>query len=372
MRVLGIILAGGMGGSIWPLTSKRASAAVPIFGKYRAVDFTLSNMVNSGITKVGILTQYNPRSLMDHLGSGKDWDLDRRRGGLFILQPYLSSGSDKMGYRGTADAIFQNMTLLRRGDEDYVLIGSGDHIYNMNYSEMMKQHFASGADVTFVVKELDNSYNLSDYGIVEINEDGRIVGFEEKPENPQTNLASLGVYFMNKHLLMDLLYATVPHGGYDLLLDVLLPNIRRFFFRAYRFGGYWRNVKKGILEYYRTNMAVLDSRVRRELFRSRDKIYTKLKDLPPPKVGATGSVQNSIVADGCIVNGIVRNSILFRSVTVKAGAMIEDSIIFEGSSVEEGARVICSIVDKDSVVRASKIVRGSREHPLAFEKSSVL
>jgi len=372
MRVLGIILAGGMGGSIWPLTSKRASAAVPVFGKYRAVDFTLSNMVNSGITKVGILTQYNPRSLMDHLGSGKDWDLDRRRGGLFVLQPYLSSGSDKMGYRGTADAIFQNMTLLRRGDEDYVLIGSGDHIYNMNYSEMMKQHLASGADVTFVVKELDNSYNLSDYGIVEINEDGRIVGFEEKPKDPQTDLASLGIYFMNKHLLMDLLYATVPHGGYDLLLDVLLPNIRRFFFRAYRFGGYWRNVKKGILEYYRTNMSVLDSRVRRELFRSKNKIYTKLKDLPPPKVGATGSVQNSIVADGCIVNGIVRNSILFRSVTVRAGAVIEDSIIFEGSSVEEGAHVICSIVDKDSVVRASKIVRGSREHPLAFEKSSVL
>jgi len=340
MRVLGIILAGGMGGGIWPLTSKRASAAVPVFGKYRAVDFTLSNMVNSGITKVGILTQYNPRSLMDHLGSGKDWDLD--------------------------------MTLLRRGDEDYVLIGSGDHIYNMNYSEMMKQHLASGADVTFVVKELDNSYNLSDYGIVEINEDGRIVGFEEKPKDPQTDLASLGIYFMNKHLLMDLLYATVPHGGYDLLLDVLLPNIRRFFFRAYRFGGYWRNVKKGILEYYRTNMSVLDSRVRRELFRSKNKIYTKLKDLPPPKVGATGSVQNSIVADGCIVNGIVRNSILFRSVTVRAGAVIEDSIIFEGSSVEEGAHVICSIVDKDSVVRASKIVRGSREHPLAFEKSSVL
>ena len=339
MRVLGIILAGGMGGSIWPLTSKRASAAVPVFGKYRAVDFTLSNMVNSGITKVGILTQYNPRSLMDHLGSGKDWDLDRRRGGLFVLQPYLSSGSDKMGYRGTADAIFQNMTLLRRGDEDYVLIGSGDHIYNMNYSEMMKQHLASGADVTFVVKELDNSYNLSDYGIVEINEDGRIVGFEEKPKDPQTDLASLGIYFMNKHLLMDLLYATVPHGGYDLLLDVLLPNIRRFFFRAYRFGGYWRNVKKGILEYYRTNMSVLDSRVRRELFRSKNKIYTKLKDLPPPKVGATGSVQNSIVADGCIVNGIVRNSILFRSVTVRAGAVIEDSIIFEGSSVEEGAHL---------------------------------
>ncbi len=371
MKVLGIILAGG-GSAILPLTIKRASAAVPMFGKYRAIDFTLSNMVNSGITKVGIVTQYNPRSLMDHLGSGKDWDLDRKRGGLFILQPYLSVGSGKIGYKGTADALFQNMTLFRRGDEDYVLIGSGDHIYNMDFTDLFKQHIMAGVDVTLVVKELDETYDLTQYGIVEVDAKDNVIGFEEKPSNPKTNLAFLGIYFMSKYLLMDLLYATVPHGGYNLLLDVLLPNMHKFRFKVYRFKGYWRNIKKSINEYYRTNMDGLRKEVRDELFHAPSRIYTKSKDLPPPKITATGHVENSIVADGCIVSGTVRNSILFRDVHIKAGAVVENSLILEGTRVGEGSYVSYAIVDKDSVIRPGKIIRGNRDRVLAFEKASVL
>jgi len=370
MRVLGLILAGGKSDKLWPLTKVRASAAIPVFGKYRAIDFTLSNMVNSGIKKVGIITQYNPRSLMDHLGSGKEWDLDRKSGGLFILQPYVGPNRETW-YRGTADAIFQNMTILRRGEEDYVLIGSGDHIYKMIYKEMFSYHIRKGADITLLVKELDETYNLSEYGIVQVDRDMRILEIEEKPANPKGNLAFLGVYFMNKNLLMELLYATVPHGGYDLLLDVVIPNLHNLKVYAYRFNGYWRNVKKGIHEYYRINMDILKKEVREELFYKNGKVYTKLKDLPPPKLTSTAVVENSLIADGSIIAGTVRNSIIFRNVRIKVGAVVENSIIMENTVVEEGAVLKNVILDKNCVVREGQIVVDERGIPV-FEKRAIV
>ncbi|MGB9614279.1 MAG: glucose-1-phosphate adenylyltransferase subunit GlgD, partial [Fervidobacterium sp.] len=344
MKVLGLILAGGKSEALGKLVYKRASAALPVFGKYRAIDFTLSNMVNSGIYKVGVLTQYNPRSLMDHLGSGKEWDLDRKHGGLYILQPYLGM-TGEYWYRGTADAIFQNTTMLRRGDEDYVLIGSGDHIYKMIYNDMFSFHFSKGADVTLLVKELDESYNLKDYGVVVTDGDGRIREIYEKVDNPPLHKAFLGVYFINKYLLLDILYDTVPSGKYDLLLDVIIPNLSKLRVYAYEFKGYWRNVKKGIAEYYKTNMEVLNNRgIRDELFLKNGKVYTKLKDYPPAKFTGTAKASNSIIADGCIVSGSVRNSVIFRGVVIKAGARVENSIIMQDTIIEEGAYVKNAII----------------------------
>ncbi|MCD6448915.1 MAG: glucose-1-phosphate adenylyltransferase subunit GlgD [Thermotogaceae bacterium] len=370
MKVLGLILAGGKSDQLGVLTSKRASAAMPVFGKYRAIDFTLSNMVNSGIIKVGVLTQYNPRSLMDHLGSGKEWDLDRKTGGLFILQPYISP-EGSYWYRGTADAIYQNMTLLRRGEEDFVLIGSGDHIYKINFGDVFRFHFQKGADVTLIVKDLDESYDLTKYGIVDMDEDGRIYKIEEKPENPQGRTAFLGIYFINKYLLMDLLYSFVPGGATDLLLDVIIPNLNKLKVYGYKFNGYWRNIKKSVYEYYRTNMDILNESVRDELFYKNGKVYTKLKDLPPPKFTGTAAVENSLISDGTIITGRVRNSVIFRGVKIRAGAVVENSIIMESTVIEEGAVVYNAVLDKESVVREEKKVIGDKEI-LVFEKRAVI
>ncbi len=370
MKVLGLILAGGRGENLGVLVKKRASAAMPMFGKYRAIDFTLSNMVNSGIVKVGVLTQYNPRSLMDHLGSGKEWDLDRKNGGLFILQPYVSPEGN-LWYRGTADAIYQNMTLLRRGEEDFVLIGSGDHIYKIDFTEVYRYHIQKGADITLVVKDLDESYDLTQYGIVKTDESGRIIEIEEKPKEPKGSTAFLGIYFRNKYLLMDLLYSFVPHGGTDLLLDIIIPNLKKLKVCAYKFDGYWRNIKKSVWEYYRTNMDILKKEIRDELFYRNGKVYTKLKDLPPPKFSGTATVENSLISDGAIITGTVRNSVIFRGVKVKAGAVVENSIIMEGTVIEEGAVVYNAIIDKDSVVREERKVVGEKE-PLVFEKRAVI
>ncbi|SHH30205.1 glucose-1-phosphate adenylyltransferase subunit GlgD [Thermosipho atlanticus] len=371
MKVLGLILAGGKSERLGKLVYKRASAALPIAGKYRAIDFTLSNMVNSGIIKVGVLTQYNPRSLMDHLGSGKEWDLDRKKGGLFILQPYIGLNG-QYWYKGTADAIFQNITILKRGDEDYVLIGSGDHVYKMLYNDLYMFHFSKSADITLLTKELDESYNIKDYGSVIVNDDMRIVEFHEKVENPPSRRAFLGVYFMNKHLLMELLYSTVPNEKYDLLLDVILPRINELKVYAYDFKGYWRNIKKGVNEYYKINMEIVENRkIREELFFKNGKVFTKLKDFPPAKFTATSDIENSIIADGCIVSGVVKNSVLFRGVTVKAGAKIENSIIMQGTLVEEGAVIKNAVIDKDCIVREGQTLIGDFE-PVVLEKRMIV
>lgn len=372
MKVLGLIFAGARGETLGLLTTKRASAGMPIAGKYRAIDFTLSNMIASNITRVGVLTQYNPRSLIDHLGSGKEWDLDRKHGGLILLQPYMDI-HNSYWYRGTADAIHQNMTFLRRSEEDYVLIASGDHIYNFNYGELFNYHFSKGADITFLHKELDESYSINEYGVLQVDDEGRIYSFDEKPVDPVSRKAFLGVYFMNKYLLMDMLYNTVPQSeGYDFLLDVLIPNLQRLRFFGYEFKGYWRNIKKGIREYYNVNMSLLESGVRKELFYDGNTIHTKIKDQPPPKCTGTAYVKNSIVSDGCVIAGRVLNSIISRGVKVKSGALVENSILLQDTVVEEGSTVKYSILDKECLVRCERRLIGRKEDILVFEKGSVI
>ncbi len=370
MKVLGLILAGDKGKALGKLTKKRASAAMPVGGKYRAIDFTLSNMVRSGVRKVGVITQYNPRSLMDHLGSGREWDLDRKHGGLYVLQPYADE-SGMYWYKGTADAIFQNMTILKRGSEDYVLIGSGDHIYNANFNALYDYHMISMADVTVMTKPA-KGYDPSLYGTVKTDEEGRITDIREKANKEKAyEKINLGVYFMNKKLLMDLLYASVPNGKYDFLKDIIVENLGVLRIMSYEFTGYWRNVKKSIAQYKEINTDLLNPEISEELFYKNGKIFTKLKDMAPPKVTPTGSIENSIVADGSIISGHVRDSVIFRNVQIRSGAVVENSIVMEGSIIEEGAKIQNCILDKNVVVRSERIYKGYDE-PLIFEKWQVV
>ncbi|MDN5342908.1 glucose-1-phosphate adenylyltransferase subunit GlgD [Oceanotoga sp. DSM 15011] len=372
MKVLGLILSGSSGNKLEKLTKKRTSAAVPVFGKYRAIDFTLSNMVNSGINKVGVLTQYNPRSLMDHLGSGKEWNLDRKRGGMFILQPFLSSFNDSMFYEGTADAIFQNMTLLKRAEEDFVLIGSGDHIYNIDFKKLYKFHIRNGADITLITKEHKESYDIAEYGQIKVNKENKIIDIKEKIDEKISDKIFTGVYFINKALLMELLYSSPKDKRNDLLMDIIVPNLKRLRVYSYNFEGYWRNIKKSVKEYYDTNMDILNYEVRKELFYSGRKIYTKLKDFAPPKININAEVSNSFIADGCIINGIVKNSILSRGVIVKAGAVIENSIVLQDTIIEEGSHIKDIIIDKDVKIREGKTIESIKSNINIIEKGTVI
>ncbi|AKI97306.1 glucose-1-phosphate adenylyltransferase subunit GlgD [Kosmotoga pacifica] len=371
MKVLGLVLAGGRGSKLRPLTNIRASAALPVFGKYRAIDFTLSNMVNAGISKVGIITQYSPRSLMDHIGSGKEWDLDRKQGGLFFLQPFFRLSSETIGYKGTADAIYQNMTILKRGNEDFVLIGSGDHIYKMDFQKLFRAHIDSGTDITVLTvpagekpKEVVKCVS------------GRIIGWYRDSEFPQINEGeylreSTGIYFINKFLLRELLFSSVPEGK-DNLIDLFIDNINSLKIMEYMFDGYWRNLTTDIATYFRTNLDILDPEVRSELFYRHGKVYTKLKDLPPPKVTTTGKVMNALVSDGCIISGSVINSVIFRNTRILAGAVVKNSVIMEGCVIEEGARVENVIMDKNSRVRSGRELYGDSGAPAIVEKSGVI
>ncbi|MDK2945392.1 glucose-1-phosphate adenylyltransferase subunit GlgD [Geotoga petraea] len=370
MKVLGLILSGSSHDNLDKLTIKRTSSAVPVFGKYRAIDFTLSNMVNSGISKVGILTQYNPRSLMDHVGSGKEWNLDRKRGGIFILQPFMTDKNMNMYYKGTADAIYQNMTLLKRSDEDFVLIGSGDHIYNIDFREVYKNHIRNGADITLLTKSSEG-YNLKDYGQIEVDENNRVKNIYEKQSDKITDKIFLGIYFINKSLLMELLYSHVPNGSNNLLLDIIIPNLNSLRVFSYEHKGYWRNIKKSVKEYYDTNQDILKKDIRNELFYTR-KIYTKLKDAAPPKINITAKVKNSFIADGSIINGTVKNSILSRGVIVRAGAVVENCIILQDSIIEEGSQIKNMIIDKNVVIREGKNIQGSNKNLITVEKGTVL
>lgn len=372
MKVIGFILSGSAEDNLGSLTAKRTSAAVPVFGKYRAIDFTLSNMVNSGITKVGVLTQYNPRSLMDHLGSGKEWNLDRKRGGMYILQPFMDTGKHQMYYKGTADSLFQNMSILKKSYEDFVLIGSGDHVYNTNYKDLFKTHIRNGADITLITKKVPEDFNVSLYGQIEKDNNNRIKKIYEKNTKKISNEIFTGVYFINKSLLNELLYSTVPNGKYDLLLDMIIPNLDKIKVMSYEIKGYWRNIKKSIDDYYNINMDILNKDLRNQIFYSDGKIYTKLTDSAPPKININADIGNSFIADGSIINGKVRNSILSRGVIIKAGAVIENSIILQNSIIEEGAIIKNTIIDKDATIRERKQLIGSKTQIICVDKGAVI
>ena len=372
MKAIGIILAGGNNdGRLGVLTDHRAAAALPVGSCYRAIDFTLSNMSSSGVGKVAALTQYNSRSLRDHLMSSKWWDFGRKQGGLFVFTPYTSPEGSTW-FRGTADAIHQNMTFLKRSNEEYVVITSGDSIYKMDYSKVIKEHAANGADITVVYKNMAGK-DLTKFGVVEVAADGKLVGFEEKPEQPKADTASLGIYVISRTLLIDLLDKAIPEGKFDLVKDIIIASVGTRNVYGYEYNGYWSAIGIGTAAYFATNMDFLDKEVRDHFVNEYPYIATKPKDEPPAKFNKGADVKDTIVGSGSIFDGKVEHCVVFRKVRVGAGAVVKNSILMEGVQIGEGAVVENAILDKEVVVSAGqKVIGASSEEPAVIKKGTVI
>ncbi|MBI1797895.1 MAG: NTP transferase domain-containing protein [Candidatus Eisenbacteria bacterium] len=347
------MLAGGLGSRLCLLSERRAKPAVPFGGKYRIIDFTLSNCVNSGIYDVGVLTQYRPTSLRQHIGIGRPWDLDRTRGGVQLLQPSLDSVESDW-YQGTADAIYRNLLHLRRRASEHVVVLSGDHVYKMDYTHLFAFHAASHASVTVAVTEVP-AESVSAFGIIEAERDGRVVGFQEKPRQSRSRLASMGVYLFDRRSLIEWLTedAAIPESGHDFGKD-LLPRLvaRGEAVYALRFRDYWQDVGT-VDSYYRTNMDLLSDRPPLDLSDPSWLVHTQSADRPPVRIERGGGIERSLVANGCRVAGKVVRSVLFPGVVVAPGATITDSIVMNDTLVLRGAALDRAIVDKEVVVGES-------------------
>lgn len=347
---IAMLLAGGQGSRLYTLTKNLAKPAVPFGGKYRIIDFPLSNCVNSGIDTVGVLTQYQPLVLNEYIGSGQPWDLDRQDGGVFVLPPYQkSSGSD--WYTGTANAIYQNLPFIDRYDPEYVLILSGDHIYKMNYEKMLKFHKAKQADCTIAVLQVPME-EASRFGIMNAEEDGKVYEFEEKPENPKSNLASMGIYIFTWKKLRQYLEqdAATPGSANDFgknIIPAMLASGERMY--AYAFDGYWKDVGT-IDSLWEANMDLLDPKVPLSLYDPDWKIYARNPALPPHYIATEAHVQNAMVTEGCMIAGTVDFSVIFAGVTIEEGAVVRDSIVMPGSVIKKGAVVDYTIVAENAVI----------------------
>lgn len=347
------ILAGGVGSRLCLLSERRAKPAVPFGGKYRIIDFTLSNCVNSGIYDVGVLTQYRPTSLNEHIGIGRPWDLDRTRGGIQLLQP-APGHSQTDWYQGTADAIYQNLMHLKRRRVDEVLILSGDHIYKMDYNVLFAFHRANRALLTVAVTEVPED-EVDQFGILETEANGRVTAFKEKPRGPVTSrMASMGVYLFDREALIRWLVedANMPGSSHDFGKD-LLPRLvaRGEGVFAYRFPHYWQDV--GTLDsYYAANLAFLDERPPLDLHDPGWVIHTQSADRPPVRFETGAKVRHSMITNGCVLGGEVVNSVLFPGVRVAPGAFVRDSIIMHDTVIGPGAVVDRAIIDKEAVVGA--------------------
>jgi len=357
-EVVAMLLAGGQGSRLYALTSNVAKPAVPFGGKYRIIDFPLSNCVNSGIDTVGVLTQYRPLELNSYLGNGQPWDLDRSDGGVHILPPYLGEGEQGSWYKGTANAIYQNIGFLDLYDPEYVVVLSGDHIYKMDYSEMVSFHKKSGAACTISVLEVTME-EAKRFGILNVEADDQVYEFEEKPPQPKSNLASMGIYVftwskLRKYLIDD---EADPNSSNDFGKNII-PNMLNAGEKlmAYRFAGYWKDVGT-INSLWDANMDLLaGSSSGLDMYDDSWPIYARTPIRPPHVTGPEAVISHSMITGGGQVNGSVANSVLFNSVTVEQGADIQYSILMPGATVKEGAKVYYSIVAENATVESGATV----------------
>lgn len=354
MRAIGIILAGGNSKKMRELADRRTVAAMPVAGCYRSIDFALSNMTNSGIQKVAVLTQYNARSLNEHLGSSKWWNFGRKQGGLFIYPPAVTG--DSWWYKGTADALYQNLSFLRNSREQYVVIASGDCIYKLDFDKVMDYHAEKGADVTVVCTECTND-EISRFGVPTLDEDSRIRAFDEKPTFSESTTISAGIYILRRRLLIRLLEQCAREGRTDFVRDILIRYKDTKKIYGYRMNTYWSNIAT-VESYFRTNMDFLKPEVRDYFFRQYPGVYSKMDDNPPAKFFSGSSVKNSLVAAGSIVDGVVENSILFKKVYVGKGCIIRNSIILNDVFIGNNTTIENCIVESRSYIKADAVYHG--------------
>ncbi len=353
---IAMLLAGGQGSRLGILTKNIAKPAVPYGGKYRIIDFPLSNCVNSGIYTVGVLTQYQPLELNDYIGNGAAWDLDRASGGVHILSPYQQiKGSE--WYKGTANAIYQNINFIDRYDPEYVCILSGDHIYKMDYSKMLAFHKEKNADCTIAMLEVPWD-EASRFGLMLVDDEGAITAFEEKPEVPSSNKASMGVYIFTWKKLREYLLADEadPNSSNDFgknLIPAMHEAGERLF--AYHFDGYWKDVGT-IDSLWEANLDLLRPSVDLDLSDNEWRIYSKSPASPPHFVSSTAKVENSMMAEGCCIDGEIDYSVLFADVVVEEGAKVDSSIIMPGTVIKKGAVVQYAIVAENAVIESGAVV----------------
>jgi len=345
-----MLLAGGQGSRLYALTQKVAKPAVPYGAKYRIIDFPLSNCINSGIDTVGVLTQYQPLVLNEYIGNGQPWDLDRIHGGVHVLPPYQkASGAD--WYSGTANAIYQNIEFVDRYDPDYVIILSGDHIYKMDYNKMLSYHKKTNADATIAVLDVPLE-EASRFGIMITDENDNIIDFEEKPKNPRSTLASMGIYIFNWQKLRAALIANEndTEASKDFGKNII-PDMKNAGDKlvAYRFDGYWKDVGT-IDSLWEANMDLINPNTPIDLYDPAWKIYSRNPVMPPQNIGKNARIQNSMVTEGCNIDGTVDFSMISDGVTIETGAKVTDSILMPGAVVKAGAVVEYSIVGENSVI----------------------
>jgi len=350
-EMIAMLLAGGQGSRLGVLTKNKAKPAVAFGGKYRIIDFPMSNCINSGVDTVGVLTQYQPLQLNRHIGIGIPWDLDRRHGGVTVLPPHMKAGEEEGNwYTGTADAIYQNINFIDRYNPTYVLVISGDHIYRMDYGEMLARHKQTGADVTIAVLEVPWE-EANRFGIMNTDENGKIHSFEEKPKEPKSNLASMGIYIFTWDMMQAALlevhedYADMDFGKH-LIPEYLKQNKNLY---AYPFSGYWKDVGT-IDSFWAANMDLIKTVPEFDLYEDFAKIYTSSEHQPPQFSGANSDIRASLISEGCQVYGTVHNSILGTDVHVAEGAIVRDSIIMEGSVIHENSVLEKVIVDVGCVI----------------------
>ncbi len=365
MKALGIILAGGSSNRMQELTNQRAVSAMPIGGSYRSIDFALSNMSNSRIHTVAVLTQYNARSLNEHLSSSKWWDFGRKQGGLYTFTPIVTTSSN-WWYRGTADAMYQNIDFLKRQHEPYVIISSGDCVYKVDFNELLDYHIERKADITVVCKDMPAGTDVSRYGVVRMNEEARIVEFEEKPMMANSNTVSAGIYIIRRRQLIEMLERCADEERYDFVSDILIryKNLKRIY--GYKLKTYWSNIES-VDSYYQTNMDFLKPEVRKFFFRDEPKIATKVDDLPPAKYNAGSDVRNSLVASGCIINSKVENSILFKKTFVGKNCVIKNSIILNDVYIGDNTHIENCIVESRNTLRANTYYCGENSIKVVCE-----
>jgi glucose-1-phosphate adenylyltransferase len=365
METLALILAGGKGTRLDILSQRRSKPAMPFAGKFRIIDFTLSNCTQSGIYDIGILTQYLPLSLNEHIGSGKPWDLDRRDSGVTLLQPH------NYWYLGTADAVLKNLEFIARRDPKYVLILSGDHIYKMDYRKMIELHKEKNATLTIATQPVPVS-EVSRFGIMSINSDGEIIEFEEKPKKSKSNLASMGIYLFNfdllKKVLLDVKQDDLDFGKH--IIPHLIQTTEKEVY-AYQFSDYWMDV--GTYDsYLDTNLAMTNDFTELDLYDPTWKVYTKSEDLPPVKVGSDARIQNSLVSNGCVIEGTVINSVLSPGVRVGKGSVIKDSVILNNVIISSDVTIQKSILDKKVTVGRNAFIGYGNDFTPNKEKPDLL
>jgi len=360
MRAIGIILAGGKNERLKELTYSRALAAMPVAGSYRAIDFALSNMTNSGVGRVAVITQYNARSLVEHLSSSKWWDFGRKHGGLYVFTPYITH-DNSLWYRGTADAMYQNLLYLKNSHEPYVIIAQGDAVSKIDFNKVLEDHIKQRADITIVCKHVTDE-NLNRFGHVTIDENRRIIDFEEKPIEPSGDLVSTGMYIIRRRLLIELIEASAREERYDFVNDILIRYRKQKHISAYIHDGHWRSIA-ALSSYYKANMEFLQKDLRDEFFKKYPNVLSKVEDEPPAKFNQGTRVSNSLCSSGCIINGQLENSLLFRKVFIGKNTVIRHSIILNDTYIGDNCVIENCIVDSRSTISDGSIYRSDTEEP---------